>query len=157
MSGDSDDDFVGGDANADNCYPSPVGDIKKGGYIVYKGRPAKVIETLSSKTGKHGHEKMRITAIDIFNENKYETIQPSSHKISVPEVDRSEYQLIDLTDDGFCSLMLSNGSIREDLRLPDGDIGDAIRKQYENEKILLLSSTKAMGLEQIMSFRQMQD
>lgn len=71
---------------------------------------------------------MHITAIDIFNENKYETIQPSSHKISVPEVDRSEYQLIDLTDDGFCSLMLSNGSIREDLWLPDGDIGDAIRK-----------------------------
>ncbi|KAA6389126.1 MAG: hypothetical protein EZS28_015347 [Streblomastix strix] len=33
MSGDSYDDFVGGDANADNCYPSPVGDIKKGGYI----------------------------------------------------------------------------------------------------------------------------
>jgi hypothetical protein len=36
-----------------------------GGFIAMKGRPAKIVETSVSKTGKHGHAKMNIVAIGL--------------------------------------------------------------------------------------------
>ncbi len=31
-----------------------------------KGRPCKIVEMSTSKTGKHGHAKVNMVAIDIF-------------------------------------------------------------------------------------------
>jgi translation initiation factor 5A len=70
------------------------------------GRPAKVVETSVSKTGKHGHAKMNIVAIDIFNGKKYEGLFPTSHSVPVPDVERAEYTLINIDQDGFLSLMV---------------------------------------------------
>ena len=36
-----------------------------------KGFPCKVIEYITSKTGKHGHAKAKITGLDIFTGKKY--------------------------------------------------------------------------------------
>lgn len=59
----------------------------------------------TSKTGKHGHAKANFTATDIFTGKKLEDVIPSTHTTSVPVVRRNEYQLLDISDDGFCSLL----------------------------------------------------
>uniref|UniRef100_K3ZXZ3 Eukaryotic translation initiation factor 5A n=1 Tax=Setaria italica TaxID=4555 RepID=K3ZXZ3_SETIT len=92
------------DAGASKTYPQQAGTIRKNGFIVIKGRPCKVVEVSTSKTGKHGHAKCHFVAIDIFNGKKLEDIVPSSHNCDVPHVNRTEYQLIDISEDGFvCS------------------------------------------------------
>ena len=53
-----------------------VGSVKKGSYMVFQGRPGKVVDYSTSKTGKHGHAKASITGIDIFNGKKYEDSLP---------------------------------------------------------------------------------
>ena len=45
---------------------------------VIKGRPTKVIEVTTSKTGKHGHAKCHFTALDIFTNKKMEELVPST-------------------------------------------------------------------------------
>jgi translation elongation factor IF5A len=67
--------------------------IKKGGFVVIKSRPCKVVDTSTSKTGKHGHAKVNMIALDLFNGKKYEDICPSTHNMSVPVVKREEYQV----------------------------------------------------------------
>ena len=92
-----------------------------------------VVEVSTSKTGKHGHAKCHFVAIDIFNGKKLEDIVPSSHNcdvislqlsshvwfyssngtvfiilhisvlLQVPHVNRTDYQLIDISEDGFVS------------------------------------------------------
>merc|ERR1719423_477389 len=84
-----------------------------------KGRPCKIVEMSTSKTGKHGHAKVHLVALDIFTGKKLEDICPSTHNMDVPNVVRKDYQLLDVDDGGFLSLMDNDtGDTREDIALP---------------------------------------
>lgn len=68
--------------------------LRKNGFVVIKGRPCKIVDMSTSKTGKHGHAKVHLVAIDIFTSKKYEDLSPSTHNMDVPHVTRREYQLV---------------------------------------------------------------
>ena len=121
-----------------------------------KGKPCKVSNVSTSKTGKHGHAKCNFTAIDIFTNKKYEDIIPSTHTADIPTVNRVEYSLVDISEDGFCSLMEENGDIREDVKLPDVPEGFArqIRDAFESGKGYSVSVMSAMGHEQIIAMKE---
>ena len=38
-----------------------------------------------------------------------------------------------MTDDGFLSLMSDDGSTKDDVKLPEGDVGDKIKKLFVEE------------------------
>lgn len=48
-------------------------------------------------------------------------------------------QLTDISDDGYLCLMADNGDLREDLKIPDGDLGTQLRADYDAGKELLVS------------------
>ncbi|XP_075514517.1 eukaryotic translation initiation factor 5A-2-like [Primulina tabacum] len=142
------------DAGASKTYPQQAGTIRKNGYIVIKGRPCKVVEVSTSKTGKHGHAKCHFVAIDIFNGKKLEDIVPSSHNCDVPHVNRTDYQLIDISEDGFVSLLTENGNTKDDLKLPtDENLLVQIKGGFEEGKDLVVSVMSAMGEEQICALK----
>merc|ERR1712178_603716 len=94
------------------------GQIRKGGFIMIKGRPCKVSDVTTSKTGKHGHAKCHFVAIDIFTGKKMEDLVPSSHTTSVPFVKKEELQCIDCDpEDGFLPCLTKEGDTRSDLKL----------------------------------------
>lgn len=59
--------------------------------------------------------------------------------MDVPHVKREDYQLTDISDDGYLTLMSDNGDLREDLKLPDGELGTQLRAEFDNGKELLVS------------------
>lgn len=116
----------------------------------------------TSKTGKHGHAKVHLVGLDIFSGKKYEDICPSTHNMDVPHVKREDYQVNDrrthsyrirsfslqnycgfqltcISDDGYLSLMSDNGELREDLKVPDGELGGQLKSEYDGGKELLVS------------------
>jgi len=127
-----DDQFGGTDAGASKTFPMQCSALRKNGHVMIKGRPCKIVEMSTSKTGKHGHAKVHLVALDIFTGKKYEDICPSTHNMDVPNVKRQDFQLSDIDDEGFLSLMDDNGDCREDLKLPENELGAEIKKKWDD-------------------------
>ena len=147
--------FESTDAGASLTYPQQAGTIRKGGHIVIKGRPCKVAEVSTSKTGKHGHAKCHFVAIDIFTAKKLEELTPSSHNCDVPHVNRQDYTLLDISDDGYLSLMDDAGNEKADLKLPnDDELRKNIEEAYAADKELVITILKAMGEEAVCAVKE---
>ena len=53
--------------------------------------------------------------------------------MQVPTVTKLEYEVADLADDDFCSLILDDGTLKEDLMLPvDQELNAELRKVWED-------------------------
>lgn len=140
--------FESADAGASATFPMQCSALRKNGHVVIKGRPCKIVEMSTSKTGKHGHAKVHIVAIDIFTGKKLEDLSPSTHNMDVPNVNRKDYQLLDISDDGFLSLMDENGDTKDDVKAPEGELGDRINRMFrDEEKDLNVTILTAMGEE----------
>ncbi|KAG6853857.1 translation initiation factor eIF5A [Blastosporella zonata] len=57
-------------AGASLTFPIQCSALRKNGHVVINSRPCKIIAMTTSKTGKHGHAKVNITATDIFTGKK---------------------------------------------------------------------------------------
>jgi translation initiation factor 5A len=73
--------------------------------------------------------------------------------MDVPNVKRTEYQLVNV-DDGFLNLMDGDGNSKDDVKVPEGDLGKQISEGFEEGKDLLVTVVAAMGEEQAMSFKE---
>ncbi|KAL5594153.1 hypothetical protein BROUX41_001199 [Berkeleyomyces rouxiae] len=147
MSEDHDTNFESADAGASTTFPMQCSALRKNGHVVIKGRPCKIVDMSTSKTGKHGHAKVHLVAIDIFTGKKLEDLCPSTHNMDVPNVSRREFQLLDISDDDFLSLMSENGDMKDDVKLPDGEIGKKIRDFFDDGKDTNVIILAAMGEE----------
>lgn len=126
-----------------------------------KDKPCKVSAVSTSKTGKHGHAKCNFTAIDIFTNKKYEDIIPATHTAHIPVVTRKDYDLIDIDEEGFMTLMDEEGETKEDLKLPEQpdnyarELTKAFNDASEAGKGIQVSVCCAMGHEQVMSHKEL--
>ncbi|KAI9498384.1 eukaryotic translation initiation factor 5A [Zychaea mexicana] len=152
MSDDHDNSFATADAGASLTFPMQCSALRKNGHVVIKGRPCKIVDMSTSKTGKHGHAKVHLVAIDIFTNKKLEDLSPSTHNMDVPNVQRKEYQLINI-DDGFLSL-LEGGDTKDDVKLPDTDLGQQLQNDFEEGKDLLVTVVSAMGEEHALAYKE---
>jgi len=147
--GDDHDDFEGGEAGASETYPMQCSALRKNGHVMIKDRPCKIVEMSTSKTGKHGHAKVHLVAIDIFTGKKLEDICPSTHNMNVPNVNRKDYQLSNI-EDGFCELMDDNGDLKADLKVPEGELGEEITKKFDAGEDFMVTVLTAVGEETIV-------
>ena len=137
-------------SGASLTIPSQVGSLKKNGYVVIKEHPCRIVDMSVAKVGKHGSAKAKITGIDVFSGNKYEEIHPTSHNVDVPVIKREDWMLVDISRDGFASLMDDNGETKEDLRVPDDEIGEKMRSLLDQGATVSCTVLKAMGMEKIV-------
>ncbi|CAO3703515.1 unnamed protein product [Rhizopus stolonifer] len=145
--------FETADAGASLTFPMQCSALRKNGHVVIKGRPCKIIDMSTSKTGKHGHAKVNLVATDIFTGKKYEDLSPSTHNMDVPNINRQEYSLINI-DDGFLSLMTQDGNTKDDVKLPEGDLGEQIEADFEEGKELIVTVVTAMGEEHALTVKE---
>jgi translation initiation factor 5A len=146
-------DFQVADAGSSLTFPMQCSALRKNGFVVIKGRPCKIIDMSTSKTGKHGHAKVHLVATDIFTQKKLEDLSPSTHNMEVPVVKRNEFQLLDI-DDGYLSLMNNDGDMKEDVKAPEGELGDKLQADFDDGKELIVTIVSAMGEEACISFKE---
>ncbi|KAH3900403.1 Eukaryotic translation initiation factor 5A-2 [Saccharomycodes ludwigii] len=145
--------FEVADAGSSLTYPMQCSALRKNGFVVIKGRPCKIVDMSTSKTGKHGHAKVHLVALDIFTNKKLEDLSPSTHNMEVPFVKRTEYQLLDIDDD-FLSLMTMEGETKDDVRAPEGELGEQLQAAFDEGKDLNVTIISAMDEEACISFKE---
>lgn len=120
-----------------------------------KGFPCKVSDYSTAKPGKHGASKASIVGNDIFTGKKYEDSMPTSSTVLIPNVLKVEYEVADIDDDDFVSLIKLDGELKSDLKLPvDEDLHDELKDMWENNKDkgqVYFSVISAVNQEKIVS------
>lgn len=106
--------------------------LKIDDYVIIKTHPCRVklllfgfrfwqiVEITHSKPGKTGRPKTYVIGLDIFTNKKYEEVFLRCHNVERPIVTIKEYSLLDISYDGFVTLM-EDGFIpkEDDLKIPD--------------------------------------
>ena len=67
--------------------------LKTGQYIMVESEPCIIKSTERSKSGKHGHAKVRVVCVGIFDNNKRSLTIPSGHMVEVPEIAKGTAQI----------------------------------------------------------------
>ncbi|PWW73116.1 translation initiation factor eIF-5A [Tuber magnatum] len=145
--------FESASAGASATFPMQCSALRKNGHVVIKGRPCKIVEMSTSKTGKHGHAKVHLVAIDIFTSKKLEELCPSTHNMDVPNVTRTEYQF-SYIDDDYLHLIRQDGTEKNDVKIPDGELGEKIKAFEDEGTDILVTIIAAMGEEAAISVKE---
>ena len=74
-------------------------EAKPGTTILIDGQPCVVKNNDISKTGKHGHAKCRIEAINIIDGKKKILAVPGHERLEVPMVEKKKAQVLSVTED----------------------------------------------------------
>ena len=151
--------FEQGDSGSAGIEKIQAGCLKIGSLVMIKGHACKVVSFSTAKTGKHGAAKAMVTGIDIFSSNKYECTFSTTENVDAPVVQRKEYTLNYIDDEGFMSLMTDAGELKEDLKIPEEDwLKDVTNKVKEilaeGKKECLVVVVSAMGQEKLISVKE---
>ena len=122
------------DIGASTTYPGQCGMLQQGGFVVIEHRPCKIMDKCIQIIGKHGQAKIHLIGIDVFTGEKLKATHPSTHNMDVPNVQRKQYQLLDITDNGFLSLVSVDGGVKRVIKVPEGKIGTDIEHLFRVEK-----------------------
>jgi translation initiation factor 5A len=142
-----------GSANASLTTPAQASALRKGGYVVLKSHPCKILETTTAKPGKHGHAKCQFRGRDIFTSAAVEDMTPSTHNMEVPVVTKTEWHVIHVGSDGWLQL-LNKGGLKEDLKCPVGETGEKIRLMLKENRNVVAVVLRAIGEEIVVEVKE---
>ena len=121
-------------------------------------RPCKISDMSTSKTGKHGHAKVKLVTYDIFTGKKLEAMSPSTHNMDVPNVKRIEYQVINYEDDHLT--LMDDQADTFDVRINQDEASEVIKtkqkeliEKFENGDDVMATVLKACGEEMVVDWK----
>jgi len=95
-----------------------AGSIKEGSYILIDGAACKVASSETSKSGKHGHAKVRIVAIGLMDNKKREVVMPAHDNVEVPIIEKKSAQVLSVAGDT-ANVMDEESYETFDLKIPE--------------------------------------
>jgi translation initiation factor 5A len=76
-----------------------IGSLKKGDTLIIDNAPCRVTNVQISRPGKHGHAKVRLEGVGIFDEKKRVIVMPGHDKVEVPVVVKRNAQVLSIAGD----------------------------------------------------------
>lgn len=76
---------------------STAKDLKEGKYVLIEDIPCRIVEIETSKSGKHGGAKMRVTAMGVFDGQKKTLLTPGDQDVEVPIIERRNIIIMNIS------------------------------------------------------------
>ena len=99
--------------------------VQKGTSIILEGVPCRVVDVEISKPGKHGHSKVRISAVGLIDEKKRISVMPGHDNIEVPIIEKRTAQVLSLHGE-MANVMDSETYETFDLKVPEEFKGQVV-------------------------------
>jgi translation initiation factor 5A len=116
-------------------------EMRLGSYILLDGVAHQVKKMDVSKTGKHGHAKVRFEAVSAFTGKKKVMVIPGHDKFEVPMIDKRPAQVLSVS--GTTASLMDNENFENfDLDIPEElqeTVTDGVEVEYwliEDDKLL---------------------
>ena len=109
-----------------------VGSLQKGNYVVINGVACRVSDLQVSRPGKHGHAKVRLTAVGVLDDKKRVDVMPGHDQVDVPLIDKRTAQVLSVSDN-LANIMDSETYETFDLSIPeelDGQVVEGVTVLY---------------------------
>ncbi len=97
---------------------SAANNVQKGSFIVLEGAACKVVDVEISKPGKHGHSKVRISAVGLVDDKKRIVVMPGHDNVEVPLIEKRTAQVLSVHGD-MTNVMDSETYETFDLKIPE--------------------------------------
>lgn len=115
-------------------------EMRVGGYVLFDGVAHQAKKLDVSKTGKHGHAKVRYEAVNAFTGKKKVGVIPGHDKIEVPMIDKRNAQVLSVAGN-VASVMDNENFENFDLDIPEKIEGvvEGVEVEYwliEEDKLL---------------------
>ena len=111
---------------------SSVGHLKKGNYVVIDNVACIVKDTQTSRPGKHGHAKVRLSATGILDGKLKVIVMPGHDNIEVPVIDKRNANVLSISGN-MANVMDSETYETFDLEIPSelkDDVQDGVNIVY---------------------------
>ncbi len=92
--------------------------VQKGSSIILDGAACKVVDVEISKPGKHGHTKVRVSAVGLVDDKKRIVVMPGHDNVEVPIIEKRSAQVLSIAGDK-ANVMDSENFETFDLKIPD--------------------------------------
>ena len=118
-----------------------VGSLQKGSYIVLEGAACRVVDMQVSRPGKHGHAKVRLTAVGLMDDKKRIVVMPGHDNVEVPIIEKKSAQVLSVQEDT-ANVMDSETYETFDLKVPEelkGQVAEGLNVMYcviLNDKVM---------------------
>ena len=99
--------------------------VQKGTSIILEGAACRVVDVEISKPGKHGHSKVRISAVGLVDDKKRVVVMPGHDNIEVPIIEKRTAQILSVHDDT-ANVMESETYETFDLKIPEEFKGQVV-------------------------------
>lgn len=102
-----------------------AGSLKEGSFVVVDGVACKVVSVETSKSGKHGHAKIRFVAIGLLDDKKRDTVLPAHDNVEVPLIDKKTAQVLSVSGE-MANVMDIETYETFDLKIPEEMKGQVV-------------------------------
>ena len=125
----------------DNLKVTTASSLRVGNYAIIEGLPCIIKSIQISKTGKHGHSKVRLTGIGIVDNKKRIVVMPGHDNVEVPIVEKKSAQVLSVQGD-IVNVMDSESYETFDLAIPEelkGQVVEGVSVLYWeilNDKVM---------------------
>ena len=115
--------------------------MRVGTYLLLEGVAHQVKKMDISKTGKHGHAKVRFEAVSIITGKKKVAVVPGHDKFEVPMIDKRQAQVLSVSGET-ASIMDGENFENFDLKIPEdlaGTVNEGVTVEYwdvEGDKLI---------------------
>lgn len=109
-----------------------IGHMTKGSYIIVDGVACRVVDTATSRPGKHGHAKVNLFAVGLIDNRKRNLVLPGHDMVDVPIIEKKNAQVLSVAGDK-ANLMDAETFETFDLEIPDelkGQVADGLTILY---------------------------